>query len=147
MATKRPGYTWENGYQQLAQSKTPGGTAGDDVPTDDETAYVAPPSIDLVTSSAHNQLGINVIRSWPSMYDGTNSPHGTPAWWQPQQEVDVLIVGGRANWTVPRICQAGLPFSQLGLADWGLRQAWCDREFRFALSVSYSRLSFFLTVF
>ncbi|KAL2018282.1 hypothetical protein VTK56DRAFT_986 [Thermocarpiscus australiensis] len=92
MATKRPEFTWENGYQELAQPKATGPSVEHQVP-DDETGYVPPPSVELVTSPAHNHLGVNVIRSWPTLYDGTNSPHRTPAWWQPKSQVDVLIVG------------------------------------------------------
>ncbi|KAL2168146.1 hypothetical protein VTG60DRAFT_313 [Thermothelomyces hinnuleus] len=95
MATKRPDYTWVNGYQQLAEHpKTNGSAVENDVPADDDpTAYVTPPSVELVTSPAHNHFGVNVIRSWPTMYDGTNSPHGIPEWWKPKPQVDVLIVG------------------------------------------------------
>ncbi|KAL2163195.1 hypothetical protein VTH06DRAFT_5251 [Thermothelomyces fergusii] len=95
MATKRPDYTWINGYQQLPEHlKSNGSAAENDVPADgDPTAYVPPPSVELVTSPVHNHLGVNVIRSWPTMYDGTNSPHGIPEWWEPKPQVDVLIVG------------------------------------------------------
>ncbi|AEO59635.1 hypothetical protein MYCTH_2119794 [Thermothelomyces thermophilus ATCC 42464] len=95
MATKRPDYTWVNGYQQLPEHpKTNGSAVENDVPADDDpTAYVTPPSVELVTSPAHNHFGVNVIRSWPTMYDGTNSPHGIPEWWKPKPQVDVLIVG------------------------------------------------------
>lgn len=89
MATKRPDYTWENGFQQPANLKE-NATAQEE----DSDAYVAPPSTELVTSTAHNDLGINVIRSWPTLYDGTNSPHGIPSWWEPKEEEDVLICGG-----------------------------------------------------
>lgn len=89
MATKRPDYTWENGFQQPANFKG-NATAQEE----DPDAYVAPPSTELVTSTAHNDLGINIIRSWPTLYDGTNSPHGIPSWWKPKEEVDVLICGG-----------------------------------------------------
>ncbi|KAK4145921.1 FAD binding domain-containing protein [Dichotomopilus funicola] len=83
MATKRPDFTWENGYQ-----------APYAVPEDDDAnSYIPAPSVELVTSPAHNHLGVNVIRSWPTLYDGTNNPHGTPAWRRPKSHVDVLIVG------------------------------------------------------
>lgn len=61
---------------------------------DDPHVYVTPPSKEVVTSDVHNELGISVIRTWPSIYDGTNSPHGIPTWWTPSEQVDVLIVGG-----------------------------------------------------
>ncbi|KAI0872293.1 FAD binding domain-containing protein [Hypoxylon argillaceum] len=52
-----------------------------------------PPSKEIVTSDVHNGLGINVIRTWPSIYNGSNNPHGVPSWWAPLEQVDVLIVG------------------------------------------------------
>ncbi|KAK5631480.1 hypothetical protein RRF57_007194 [Xylaria bambusicola] len=66
---------------------------GEDGIENDLNAYVTPPSKELVTSDAHNDIGINVIRTWPSIYDGTNSPHGVPVWWNPAGKVDVLISG------------------------------------------------------
>ncbi|KAG7118481.1 Aromatic hydroxylase fmpF like protein [Verticillium longisporum] len=102
MATKSPAYTWENGFRELDLSsasetpwswpKSPVDDNGDPAP-DRTGAYVTPPSVDLTTSLTHNQLGINVVRHWPSLYDGTNSPHGVPSWWAPKEEVDVLICG------------------------------------------------------
>lgn len=99
MATKRPDYTWENGFQQPVKSDTAGSSLRENSIASDEdpAAYVAPPSTELVTSTAHNDLGVNVIRSWPTLYDGTNNPHGIPSWWEPKNEVDVLISGGKTN--------------------------------------------------
>ncbi|RBQ97854.1 hypothetical protein VDGD_20146 [Verticillium dahliae] len=102
MATKSPAYTWENGFRELDSSsasetpwswpRSPVDDNGDSAP-DRTGAYVTPPSVDLTTSLTHNQLGINVVRHWPTLYDGTNSPHGVPSWWAPKEEVDVLICG------------------------------------------------------
>ncbi|RYP38828.1 hypothetical protein DL767_002432 [Monosporascus sp. MG133] len=94
MASKRPAYTWENGYQELATSSSlPSEEEHGNEAHDGTDSYVAPPSVDLVTSTAHNDFGVNVITNWPTLYDGTNSPHGIPSWWQPQDKVDVLICG------------------------------------------------------
>ena len=102
MATKLPAFTWENGFRQASSEDAPwvwpgehGGRGGDEGDSWDSNAYVTPPSVDLVSSTTHNTLGINVIRNWPTLYDGTNSPHGLPSWWAPKQEVDVLICGGK----------------------------------------------------
>jgi len=57
--------------------------------------YVTPPSIDVVTSPVNNALGQSVLRSWPTIFNGTNSPDGVPDWWKPSTDVDVLIVGGK----------------------------------------------------
>lgn len=125
MATKRPNYTWENGFQQPAKtdvnsSSVKGNTRAED---EDPDAYVAPPSTELVTSTAHNDLGVNVIRSWPTLYDGTNNPHGIPSWWKPEEEVDVLISGGKIKQHLIQACKDGVKLidfeagpSGLGLA-------------------------------
>ncbi|KAF2129697.1 FAD binding domain-containing protein [Dothidotthia symphoricarpi CBS 119687] len=63
-----------------------------EVEHDDDSSSL-PPSKEVVTSSRHNAIGINVLRTWPTLYDGTNTPHGIPSWWKPQQEIDVLICG------------------------------------------------------
>lgn len=108
MATKQPAYTWENGFRQTATNAAPweqstttavnggGKDAANAVRNqqDDIHAYVAPPTVELVTSPVHNHLGINVIRHWPTLYDGSNNPHGVPTWWMPKEKVDVLICGG-----------------------------------------------------
>ncbi|KAH7036699.1 FAD binding domain-containing protein [Macrophomina phaseolina] len=90
MAKSTAAYTWERGFKE-ASSGTP--WQWDPEPDAEPDAYVSPPSKELVTSTAHNHLGINVLRTWPTLYDGTNSPHGIPDWWNPASEVDVLICG------------------------------------------------------
>lgn len=87
--------TWENGF------KEPGKGAPWVVETsvpesleDEEPHYTTPPSADILTSGVHNELGLNVLRTWPTIYDGTNTPHGLPDWWKPSSKVDVLICGG-----------------------------------------------------
>lgn len=91
MATKRPEFTWENGFCEVAPEGTSHIEQQDESLLPDD--YVPPPWADLVTSSRHNSQGVNVIRDWPSIYNGSNSPHGIPSWWKPQEQVDVLIVG------------------------------------------------------
>ncbi|KAH7325588.1 FAD binding domain-containing protein [Stachybotrys elegans] len=94
MATKRPAFTWENGYQApMSTSTWPAPPPKECALSEEAEDYVAPPEIDLVSSPTHNHLGVNVINSWPTIYDGTNNPHGVPAWWKPQEKVDVLISG------------------------------------------------------
>ncbi|KAI1111371.1 FAD binding domain-containing protein [Nemania sp. NC0429] len=93
MAFAVPASTWENGFRQPATGHPWVFDNGEDGVNDDPDAYVTPPSKEIVTSDAHNDLGINVIRTWPSLYDGTNSPHGPPSWWKPSEQVDVLISG------------------------------------------------------
>ncbi|KAM5383755.1 hypothetical protein ACJZ2D_001744 [Fusarium nematophilum] len=132
MATKTPAYTWENGFRQPAPSSSsseypwswPKTFLDDDEESsshDVRGAYVTPPSVELTTSATHNNLGINVIRHWPSLYDGTNSPHGVPLWWNPKSQVDVLICGdkadapltaGRADGVQPRFLET--------ISQWGL---------------------------
>ena len=87
--------TWENGFREPRQdaswaieSRIPK-DAGDEGPS-----YTTPPSSEILTSEVHNELGLNVLRTWPTIYDGTNTPHDLPYWWAPSSEVDVLICGG-----------------------------------------------------
>ncbi|KAI1495528.1 FAD binding domain-containing protein [Biscogniauxia marginata] len=85
--------TWENGFK-APTTGTPWVWENEDEETKgDPNAYISPPSKDLITSSVHNTLGISVLRTWPTLYDGTNNPHGVPPWWKPAKEVDVLICG------------------------------------------------------
>ena len=56
--------------------------------------YIIPPAEEPLTSTVHNSLDLNALRTWPTIYNGTESPHGVPDWWDPSDEVDVLICGG-----------------------------------------------------
>ncbi|KAI1132515.1 FAD binding domain-containing protein [Nemania abortiva] len=95
MAFAIPPSTFENGFKQPSTGRpwefdhTQEGGFDDD----DSLVYATPPSKEIVTSDMHNDLGVNVIRTWPTIYDGTNNPHGVPSWWAPSEQVDVLIVG------------------------------------------------------
>ncbi|KAI0437522.1 FAD binding domain-containing protein [Xylaria telfairii] len=94
MAFAVPPSTWENGFKQPAKGQPwVFDYTQEDDSDNDPHVYVMPPSKEVVTSDVHNELGISVIRTWPSIYDGTNSPHGIPTWWAPSDQVDVLIVG------------------------------------------------------
>ncbi|KAF4543313.1 Monooxygenase FAD-binding protein [Lasiodiplodia theobromae] len=83
-------HTWQRGFREPA-SGTPWQWGPDE--NDGPEQYVTPPSKEVVSSPVHNDLGINVQRTWPTLYDGTNNPHGIPDWWKPASEVDVLICG------------------------------------------------------
>jgi phenol 2-monooxygenase len=91
MATSLTPSRYDNGYREASVGKpwekkrSNGG--------DEEANYDPPPSVELLTSPVHNSLGLNVLRTWPTLYDGTNSPHGFPEWWKPAKKVDVLIAG------------------------------------------------------
>lgn len=95
MAKAIPPYTFQNGFKQPS-SEPPWLFALDDTAdNEDPEEYTPPPSKELVTSSLQNSVGINITRHWPTLYDGTNNPHGLPSGWKPSKEVDVLIVGGK----------------------------------------------------
>ncbi|KAL2052330.1 hypothetical protein ABVK25_007489 [Lepraria finkii] len=86
--------TWENGFKEpgkgapwVAESSVANEAE------DEEPHYTTPPSSEILTSEVHNELGLNVLRTWPTIYDGTNTPHDLPEWWAPSSEVDVLICG------------------------------------------------------
>jgi phenol 2-monooxygenase len=98
MAKSVPAYTWKNGFREPSADSIPWKTRPPStmISEQDEAHYVAPPSAELVSSSAHNELGLNVVRTWPTLYDGTNSPIELPEWFKPKEEVDVLICGGKS---------------------------------------------------
>ncbi|KAL7267927.1 hypothetical protein RUND412_009468 [Rhizina undulata] len=89
-ATSIPPITFKNGFKEPS-SGTP--WIQETQPGDDEPSYVPPPSLELLTSTHHNSLGINVLRTWPTLENGTNNPHGLPEWFKKEKEVDVLICG------------------------------------------------------
>ncbi|TRX93220.1 hypothetical protein FHL15_005799 [Xylaria flabelliformis] len=120
MAFAKPPATWENGFKQPATGRSwVPDHAQEDGNDDDPHVYVTPPSKEIVTSDVHNDLGINVIRTWPSIYDGTNNPHGVPTWWAPSEQVDVLIVGaGPSGLAVAAsLARQGVSFRIIGRAD------------------------------
>lgn len=97
MAKSVEPFTWKNGFRQPAKG-TPWIPEREDVIGEEHEAhYVVPPSVEQLTSTVHNALGLNSLRTWPSIFDGTNSPHGVPEWWKPSSEVDVVISGGKTN--------------------------------------------------
>ncbi|KAJ6051940.1 hypothetical protein N7460_002474 [Penicillium canescens] len=107
-------HTHENGFRQPAED--PHWTLPE-YPTDETgdaagPQYEVPPSVEIVTSTRHNGLGFNVLRVWPTLHDGTASPHGVPAWWNPPDKVDVLICGaGPSGLEVALSClRQGLSF-------------------------------------
>jgi phenol 2-monooxygenase len=93
MATTVGGFTFANGYRQSADTN-PWQVENGDIWDKEEPHYSVPPSVELLTSSVHNNMGLNYLRTWPTIYDGTASPHGVPSWWKPIKKVDVLICGG-----------------------------------------------------
>lgn len=104
MAFAIPPSTWENGFKQPTTGRPWVWDHTEDEGIDDPNSYVTPPSKEIVTSEVHNDLGVNVIRTWPTLYDGTNSPHGAPSWWKPAEKVDVLISGGKHASRLTMVC-------------------------------------------
>ena len=94
MATTVPPQTWKDGY--MAPSETATWEDEDFNSTEDrrESHYETPPFKESLSSTVHNSLGLNVVRTWPTLFNGTESPHGVPDWWKPVGKVDVLICGG-----------------------------------------------------
>ena len=87
--------TWKNGFKEPGR-KAPWviDSSLENEAENKRSHYTTPPSIEILTSEVHNELGLNVLRTWPTIYDGTNTPHDLPDWWAPKSEVDVLICGG-----------------------------------------------------
>ncbi|KAF2637244.1 FAD binding domain-containing protein [Massarina eburnea CBS 473.64] len=90
MAKSIASFTWERGFREPSEIR-PWEAENDD--DNSQHGFSLPPPKEVVTSSRHNAMGINILRTWPTLYDGTNIPHGIPSWWKPQREVDVLICG------------------------------------------------------
>lgn len=95
MATSVQPHSWKKGFRQLHEGTPWVFEEKNVIDEKDEAHYVTPPSSEILTSTVHNSLGLNTLRTWPTIYNGTSSPHGLPAWWKPSAEVDVLICGGR----------------------------------------------------
>ncbi|KAL8694803.1 MAG: hypothetical protein Q9224_003502 [Gallowayella concinna] len=121
--------TYRNGYHELVDNNKKNGGLGYlaekeknyDEKWNVEGHYQRPPSAEVLSSSAHNDFGLNIQRVWPTLHDGTNSPHPLPKWWNPQPKTDVLICGdkatapltaGRADGVQPRFLEM--------LHSWGL---------------------------
>ncbi|KAK4236296.1 FAD binding domain-containing protein [Achaetomium macrosporum] len=120
MATALRPRTWENGFRQPATEPQWVSKSGDQDSADqDPNEYVTPPSKELVSSGTHNSLGVNVIRTWPTLYDGTSNPHMQAASWQPPEEVDVLIVGAGPSGleTAVSLVRQGVSFRIIDKAD------------------------------
>lgn len=92
MAKSIPPFSWKNGYRETGEGRPWATEARNGAGK--ESHYVTPPFAEPLTSIAHNDLGLNTLRTWPTIYNGTSSPHGLPEWWKPSEEVDVLICGG-----------------------------------------------------
>ena len=90
-------YTWQNGYAQLAETATWAGGSYHVDEKGERAHYSTPSSKEQLSSTVPNDLGINVLRMWPTLFNGTESPHGLPTWWKASPEVDVLICGGKKN--------------------------------------------------
>ena len=87
--------TWKNGFRQPAQGNPWIFKDEETIDEEHEAHYVVPPRLEQLTSTTHNSLGLNSLRTWPTIFNGTSSPHGTPEWWKPSSEVDVVISGGK----------------------------------------------------
>lgn len=75
---------------------TPWATHGKiDLNNEVEAHIVTRPCSEVLTSEVSNQLGLNVLRTRPTIYDGNKTAHDLPEWWTTSAEVDVLICGGR----------------------------------------------------
>lgn len=94
MATTPSPLTWKNGYAQPAKTASWADENNNRTESGEEAHHVVPRSEEPLTTTVQNSLGLNVLRTWPTLYNGTESPQGFPDWWQPSEEVDVLICGG-----------------------------------------------------
>lgn len=97
MAATLPPVTFKNGFSQPASSAAWAADDNNITEHGEEAHFLTSPFEEPFTSSTRNYLGTNVLRTWPTLYNGTESPHGVPDWWRPSNEVDVLICGGKLH--------------------------------------------------
>jgi len=95
MACTVPPRTWEGGFARPAESNSWEDGGKYITEYGEQAHYTLPVHRELPTSTIGNDIGLAHLRTWPSIYDGT--AQGKPAWFQPANEVDVLICGGRYN--------------------------------------------------
>lgn len=95
MARSQPPLTWQRGFAEgVLDAKPAWADEAYFVSEHGEPAhYLVPDACDKPTSVVANPLGLSSLRSWPSLYNGTESG-AVPTWWTPRSDVDVLICGG-----------------------------------------------------
>ena len=96
MARSLPPYTWKHGFIAPAESTIPAWADEKHFSNHlgEESHYSLPVDSEKPTSAVGNDIGISQLRSWPNLYNGTESGQKKPSWWKPDSEVDVLICGG-----------------------------------------------------
>ncbi|KAH6623079.1 hypothetical protein F5144DRAFT_582317 [Chaetomium tenue] len=95
MARSLPPYTWKHGFIAPAESPIPAWADEKQYSNHlgQHSHYSPPVDSEKPTSTVGNNLGISQLRSWPNLYNGTESEQEKPSWWKPDNEVDVLICG------------------------------------------------------
>lgn len=96
MARSLPPLTWQRGFAENASVPTPAWADQKYYVSENEehAHYAVPDGSEKPTSTVANEHGLSSLRSWPSLYNGTESQKILPSWWKPPSEVDVLICGG-----------------------------------------------------
>ncbi|KAL9060463.1 MAG: hypothetical protein Q9162_000636 [Coniocarpon cinnabarinum] len=126
MAKSIGSFTFENGFKQPAAGER--WRVSPDLSAGEEGDYVTPQFSELQTSSHDNDVGQNALRTWPTIYDGTNAPSATiPRWWRPSEKgvsfriIDAgerPLLAGRADSVQPRYIEV--------LQSWGLAEEVAD---------------------
>ncbi|KAH6839458.1 FAD binding domain-containing protein [Chaetomium sp. MPI-CAGE-AT-0009] len=95
MARSLPPYTWKHGFIATAESTIPAWADEKHFSNHlgEDSHYSPPVDGEKPTSTVGNGIGISQLRSWPNLYNGTESGQKKPSWWNPESEVDVLICG------------------------------------------------------
>lgn len=93
MARSHPPQTWQRGFVEPADAPVPAWADAAYYETEDgeRAHYAAPAGGEKPTSSAPNAFGLSSLRSWPSLYNGTEAGEAQA---KKPSEVDVLICGG-----------------------------------------------------
>ncbi|KAI1075863.1 FAD binding domain-containing protein [Whalleya microplaca] len=95
MARSVSPHTWQRGFAERTAGQKPAWADSANYVTEygNPSHYLCPSEDEKPTSKVGNEYGLSSLRSWPSLYNGTEAQSTTPSWWKPASEVDVLICG------------------------------------------------------
>ncbi|RYO89438.1 hypothetical protein DL766_006783 [Monosporascus sp. MC13-8B] len=93
MARSHPPQTWQRGFAEPAQTPAWADPTRYEAEDGRPAHHALPAEGEKPTSRVPNGLGISSLRSWPTVYNGTEAQKTTPSWFKKSSEVDVLICG------------------------------------------------------
>lgn len=95
MARSLPSSSWQRGFAAPLDAEPAWSDPKYFISEGGEKAhYIVPEPEEKPTTTVTNEFGYSSLRSWPSLYNGTEGQETPPSWWKPSNVVDVLICGG-----------------------------------------------------